>query len=309
MSAALIAVVIALLLGHRLPEPGSWRRFGWFDSWTASVNTRLGRPANADAGGILLLLLPVVGLAILQFVLASRMLGFPAFVLSVLVLFACWGPRDLDRDVEAVLDADDPDQQRRAAAPLFPVGPPSIASRDLVDAAFSEALRRWFGVLFWFLLLGPTGALLFRLSQILLAANPPPPISPLATLRLVMAWPVAQLMTLALALAASFDAVFVAWRDWHQQRGEGWLASDTGFLQAAGRASVVFELAAEAEPIADGSGGEECAPAGEVDASIGGDAEPICSVPALRDAMSLIWRVLIVWLTVIALLVLAGFVS
>jgi len=109
---------------------------------------------------------------------------------------------------------------------------------------------------------------------------------------------------LGLALAASFDAVFVAWRDWHQQRGEGWLASDTGFLQAAGRASVVFELAAEAEPSAD-----ECAAAVEVDASVGGDAEPICSVPALRDAMSLIWRVLIVWLTVIALLVLAGFVS
>lgn len=304
MSAALIAVVFALLLGHRLPEPGHWRRFAWFDGWRAAWDERLGGTAANSTGGVLLLLLPVFALAILQASLGERMFGLLSFLLSVVVLFACWGPRDLDRDVEAVLDADDADAQLRAAAPLFPSAAPSIASRDLVDAAFSEALRRWFGVLFWFLLLGPSGALLFRLTQLILAAHAPAPVSSLATLRLVLEWPVAQLMTLGLALAASFDAVFVAWRDWHVQRGEGWLASDVGFLLAAGRASVVFELAADsaADGIDEGEQSED-----DVIGSV--DAESTCSVPALRDAMSLIWRVLIVWLTIVALLVLAGYVG
>jgi AmpE protein len=137
-------------------------------------------------------------------------------------------------------------------------------------------------------------------------------VSSLATLRLVMEWPAAQLMTLGLALAASFDAVFAAWRDWHVQRGEGWFAADTGFLLAAGRASVNFELAAEAD--AETAARDLQIDDGEsvIDASEGGsnaDVESFCSSPALRDAMSLIWRVLIVWLTVMALLVLAGYVG
>jgi len=300
MSAALIAVVVALLLGHRLPEPGHWRRFAWFDGWRGWVDRKLGGPAANATGGVLLLLLPVFALTILQVLLDDRWLGLPGFVLGVAVLFACWGPRDLDRDVEAVLAATDGAAQAQAAAHLFPQGETSTASRDLVDAAFSEALRRWFGVLFWFLLLGPAGALLFRLTMLIVAAHPPAAVSSLATLRLVMAWPVAQLMTLALALAASFDAVFAAWREWHQQRGEGWFASDTGFLLAAGRASVVFELAEATESAETDA---------DADAVVISDSEPTCSVPALRDAMSLIWRILIVWLTVMALLVLAGYVG
>ncbi len=230
MSAALIAVVVALLLSHRLPEPGHSRRFDWFESWRVSSDQRMGGAAAGSTGGLLILLLPVFALAMLQSLLVDRLFGLPSFLLGVLVVFACWGPRDLDRDVEAVLAADDPDERLRAAAHLFPQTTPSAGSRELVDAAFAEALRRWFGVLFWFLLLGPSGALLFRLTQLIVAAHPPAQVSSLATLRLVMEWPVAQLMTLALALAASFDAVFVAWRDWHQQRGEGWFAADTGFL-------------------------------------------------------------------------------
>lgn len=301
MSAALIAVVVALLLSHRLPEPGQWRRFDWFAHWRAACDARFGSAAAGSTGGVLLLLLPVFALGVLQALLSGQMFGLPSLLLGVLFLFACWGPRDLDRDVEAVLDADDPDSRLAAAAPLFPHAAASIESPALVDAAFGEAMRRWFGVLFWFLLLGPAGALLYRLTQLMVLAHPPAQVSSLGTLRLVLDWPVAQLMTLALALVASFDAVLVAWRGWHQQRGEGWFASDVGFLFAAARASVVFELAAEA----DAQATESSDPSGEAPA----DAAPACSVPALRDAMSLVWRILIAWLTVLALLVLAGYVS
>lgn len=302
MSAALIAVVVALLLGHRLPEPGRWRRFDWFDGWRRGWDARLGAPAAGSTLGVLLLLLPVFALAVLQALLSGSLFGLPSFLLGVAVLFACWGPRDLDRDVEAVLAVEEPEARRVAARPLFPDGEPAIDGPALVDAAFSEALRRWFGVLLWFLLLGPSGALLYRLSRLIASAHPPAPVSSLATLRNVLDWPAAQLMTLALALAASFDSVLGAWRDWHIQRGEGWFVADNGFLFAAARASVVFELAAEARADA-----EDAADAEAVVEPV--DAVAVCSVPALRDAMSLIWRVLVVWLTGVALFVLGGFVG
>ena len=47
-------------------------------------------------------------------------------------------------------------------------------------------------------------------------------------------WPVAYLMTFGLALAANFDRVLGAWRDWHANGG---LRLDIGFLAAAARVS------------------------------------------------------------------------
>ena len=41
-----------------------------------------------------------------------------------------------------------------------------IEGPSLVEAVFRCALWRWFGVLFWFLLLGPAGALLYRLVSL-----------------------------------------------------------------------------------------------------------------------------------------------
>ena len=83
------------------------------------------------------------------------------------MLFYAWGPRDLDLDVDAIVNARDADARRAAAATLWPDGARRrIDGGALVEAVFRNALRRWFGVLFWFLLLGPVGALLYRLTAL-----------------------------------------------------------------------------------------------------------------------------------------------
>jgi AmpE protein len=38
-------------------------------------------------------------------------------------------------------------------------------------------------------------------------------------------------------------------------------------------------------------------------------AAPISGLPELRDAMSLVWRILLLWLALLALFVIAGWVS
>ena len=114
------------------------------------------------------------------------------------------------------------------------------------------------------------------------------------TLLAVLDWPVAQLMTLALALVGNFDAVVAAWKD----AGGAALRLDTGFLGAAARASVRGEIAQEAEEFAEAG----VAPGAALVFELG-------PLPELRDAMSLVWRTLLVWLAVIALFVIAGWVS
>ena len=297
MSLTLVAVVIALVLGHVAPAlVTSARQFTWFGHWLQWLGTQSGEGGFwRGRHGIVLALLPVLaGVALLQWLLHAPLLGFLGLLFGVVALDYAWGPRDLDVDVEAIIDAHDAPTRREAIARLWPQGEgASIDGSALVEAVFRNALQRWFGVLFWFLLLGPVGALLYRLSALACEGEfarslPAENLMGVRTLHSLLNWPVAQLMTLSMALVGNFDAVFNAWRT---AQGNT-LQLDVGFLGAAARASVKSELAEEAEEYA-----EE------------GMVQSMRELPELRDAMSLVWRILLLWLTVLALFVIAGWVS
>lgn len=301
MSAVLIAVILALVLGHAAPQLAAVRQFGWFRTWFEWLSARLaGNALHRGTAGILISLgLPLLGVGLLQASLDERWYGLPGFAFALIILFWCWGPRDLDLDVETVVDAPDAEQRRVAAAALHgPDRPATLDAPSLVESVFRGALERWFGVLLWFVLLGPVGALLYRLAQIgatrsYTAVLPEAHADAYRRLHVILDWPAAQLATLGLALAAHFDAVLDAWRHWHAERAQGWFVLDTGFLGAAARASVDCEVAEESD----------------TEYSDDAPPPPAPALPALKDAMSLAWRVLLLWLAVLAVIVLAGFVN
>ena len=103
-------------------------------------------------------------------------------------------------------------------------------------------------------------------------------------LQQIMDWPPAQLMTLSLAIATDFDSVFKAWKRYHDELGHGLFEGDNGFLLASAR-SVVMAGHATRDGYADQLEG------------------PMIN---LQLAMDLVWRMLGVWLTVLALLLLVG---
>lgn len=301
MATTLIATVVALVLGHLAPSlVNAMRHYGWFENWLRGFNARFGEGSFWHGRwGLLLAVLPPLLLVLLfQLALDEPMLGIPALLFAVLVLLYCWGPRDLDLDVDAIVQAPDAESRRQAAAALYPEGQPaSLEPARLVEAVFRNAMRRWFGLLFWFMVLGPVGALLYRLTVLAVdgAGARVLPAETLAGARVFLAileWPVAQLMTLAVALVGDFDAVLEAWRG----NGGASFDLDAPFLDAVARASVKSDLAEQAADYADDAEGAAQAPfQGEL--------------PELRDAMSLVWRSLLAWLAVVALFVIAGFVS
>ena len=304
MSITLIAVVIALVIGHTMPALVALRRYDWFIRWLEWLAAQLGENAGwRGAFGLAFAIVPpLLLIGLMQIALRGDLYGFPSFVFSLLILFYAWGPRDLDHDVEAVVVASDSDARRIAAARLFPDREgASLDGGSLVEAVFRCALWRWFGVLFWFLLLGPFGALLYRLVALCAQGEArkrlPEGASQAARSTLaVLDWPVAQLMTLSLALVGNFDSVFTAWKE----AGGAGYTGDTRFLAAAARASVRSELAEEALDEIDTEFGAE-----------GGVAisRAVPGLPELRDAMSLVWRILLLWLAVLALFVIAGWVA
>ena len=297
MSITLVAVVIALVLGHVAPAlVTSARQFTWFGHWLQWLGAQSGEGSFwRGRYGILLALLPVLAVvALLQWLLHAPLLGLLGLLFGIAALVYAWGPRDLDVDVEAIIDAHDTSTRREAIARLWPDAEEVSADGSaLVEAVFRNALQRWFGVLLWFLLLGPVGALLYRLSALASEGEfarslPGENLAGVRVLQAVLNWPVAQLMTLAMALVGNFDAVFNAWRGAHGNT----LQLDTGFLGAAARASVKSELAEEAEEYA-----EE------------GMVQSMRELPELRDAMSLVWRILLLWLAVLAVFVIGGWVG
>ncbi|UHQ24013.1 hypothetical protein LVB77_04680 [Lysobacter sp. 5GHs7-4] len=299
MSETLIAAVVALVLGHLAQSlAASVRHYGWYADWLRWLGTRFPEDSiwRGRWGIALALVPPLLAVGLFQLALDEPLYGLAGLVFGIAVLFYVWGPRDLDLDVDAIVAAPDPASRREAAARLWPHNAtPSLDGGSLVEAVFRNALRRWFGVLFWFLLLGPFGAALYRLTELAAEGEaaqelPGETAAGARTLLAILEWPVAQLLTLALALVGNFDTVLGAWRE----SGGASLSLENRFLGAVARASVKTELAEEAADYADEAGAAAYASS---------------ELPELRDAMSLVWRSLLVWLAVLALFVIAGFVS
>lgn len=304
MSVTLIAAVVALVLGHLAPSFASaMRQYGWFGDWLRWLGSRFDEDSfwYGRWGMVIALVPPLLAVGFFQVAMEGPLLGLADLLFGVLVLFYVWGPRDLDRDVDAVVDARDAKSRRDAVTRLTRNDQVPRDGGALVEAVFTEALRRWFGVLFWFLVLGPVGAVLYRLTA--LAADgefssrlPRLTGAGARTLLGILDWPVAQLLTLSLALVGNFDAVLGAWRE----RGGASFDLRFRYLHAAARASVRSELAEEAADYESMAGdGQAVAVA----------MPPPGELPELRDAMSLIWRCLLVWLAVLALFIIAGFVN
>ena len=292
MASLLLAMVIALAVSHTLPDLGRVRQFAWLAGWTRMLSGLFGaqRWWSGGFGASLVVGVPSLGLFGLAHALEGVAFGLASVALAVAALFYCWGPRDLALDVEAIAHAPDAERRRTAVLILAPSQAEStLSGTALIDAVFRAGLARWFGVLLWFVILGPAGALLYR-TTLLVARSasmadsaPSGMIAACERLARLLDWPAAHLMTLALAIAADFDAVASAWRDWHANRADA-AALDIGFLKAAARASVEADLEIDNEYVDDARG-------------------PIAE---LQEAMTLVWRILLVWGVVFALFVLAG---
>jgi AmpE protein len=290
MAVELVAALIVLLV--LLLWPGNvagLRQFGWYRAWLDVLDF-------AEGGGrvALAMVLPVIACALIAHFIQYWIYALAALVFAVLILFYTFGPRELESDFEAVLKEGDPVARVAAAANLrsLPDGAPrAFTAAELVEAAVTASLRRRFGVLFWFFLLGPAGALGSRLAWVTADSDPErvDPRTRHAARRFALAldWIPAHLMTLAMAMVSNFDAVIGAWRAWHAQPSRSMWELDPDFLGAVARSGVNADI----------------------EAGDGLTLDTHDPIAELADARSLMLRVLIVWLAVVALIVLAGWIA
>jgi AmpE protein len=289
MAVSLLTALIALGLLHVMPQLAHWRGDGGFRRWVAQLSDTSG-PARVAVTLAVPVVLCVLVLWLIGLLPITDLLRL---IFSLVVLLYCFGPHAFEADLEAILKAPDQPSREAAAQALSDDGEPvSWNAIALGEATAYAALRRRFGVVLWFFLLGPAGALLYRLAQTL-GRDPSLRLDPRARASAhafanVADWLPAQLMVFTLALVGHWDAVIGAWKQWHQQQSpHSWYVEGPGFLGAAARADVEVDIEA-----GDGYAEER--------------SDPVAELIRLRGALL---RALLAWLSVVAVIVLAGWMS
>ncbi|WP_428310992.1 regulatory signaling modulator protein AmpE [Hydrocarboniphaga sp.] len=213
----LIATICALLLERLLGQIDWWGRPLLLQTTVRGARGLLRWPELWTSPAIVpLLLLPPLGLTALieqQIENPFVSLGF-----SALVLLLCLGPRDLADDLHEMLRAHaagDVETTRRLARALQRGPRPDASHRSLVGAMFIQSHERLFGILLWFFVLGPIGAVAYRvasrLPRVLHADGNTLAADFADALHGLMAWIPARITALLFGMAGSLDDALRAW--------------------------------------------------------------------------------------------------
>jgi len=297
----LIAILLVLAIERFVGAVDHLRHFGWYQTWWRWLEHRLAGQAlwQGPTGAIVVVLPPLLLLG-----LASTLLHHFApvldFVLACVVLLYSLGPADLGHQVsrytEALQAGDDTAAEEARQGFHNPRWNDQGQLGSTICSLIGQTNIRLFAVLFWFAVLGPVGALLYRLASELhrqVADVHGGFADAVRDLYNLLNWPTTRLSALGFALAGHLvDAI------------EGWRRAEAKSLNV--NESVLIESGLGALQFRQQYGEED------------GQAETeISAAPPQRDdivewveaARGLENRTLIVWLSVLAIMTIAGVMS
>lgn len=282
-----LVVLIGVLADRLLPALADYRNEAWFQHLCHRLFDHL--PRNATWSGMMLaavaVLVPTAATWLILW-LVWEASAFLAYVLGLVIFIFMLGPRGLFTDLHAYIDAaqagDDAELDRIAGALLAPRPVPADArerTRAVIARLLVLAGRRLFGVIFWYVLLGPAGAVLFRAADILrhrADLETGGPMEAAQRLYGMLEWAPSRLLAGTYALAGSFDEAMAERRAYYADCQGRFFEINEDILACTGRGALAFEHEGAGE-------GED-----------------------LEAVSNLLFRALVIWLAVLALLSLLG---
>jgi membrane protein required for beta-lactamase induction len=295
----LIALFLGLGIERLVTNLLHLREPRWFDAyfdWGLKhlYKQRLLSSAAVAVVMILVLVLPVLAVSLL---FADRLFGVLYITFAVLILLLSLGPRDLVEEVDEFCEAKlrgDEENAHRVAKELVETSLPDDEierAEMLEEAIFVQANNRVFGVVFWFMILGPVGAWMFRVSDLMRRRavfecgrvaesgdDVPCYGEAVQAVHGVFSWVPARLLAVGYALSGHFESAVSDWRAYYLTCADKFFVVNDRVVACVGRGAM-----------------------GET----GPSDEPM-EVLATRGALQLVTRTLIIWLFFIAILTLFG---
>ena len=291
-----------------------------------SRNCDAGKPQHGWITWVLAVLAPSVAAMAVHWLLMVYV-GWPAAMAwSVVVLYVTLGFRQFSHhftDIRDALEAGDEAKARELLALWQRVDaselPRSEIVRHVIEYSVLAAHRHVFGVLAWFSILaafglGPAGAVLYRMAEFVgrywrhrnhAHMQPASEALQSAAARAWTAvdWLPARLTAIAFAVVGSFEEAIDCWRNY----AERFPNDNDGVVLAATSGAVNVRLGGEAlKPVFAESSGFQTAGLG-TEPPVGTASTPgrEAETAHLRSIVGLVWRSVVLWMVLLALLTLA----
>lgn len=305
---SLFSLIAALLLEHFRPLDGRNPVNLLFTRYAQYLERHFnaGENVHGVVAWLLAVLLPalLVGSAYIALYYLNPLL---AWAFGAAVLYAVLNLKQVGSRAErvaAALRSANLDEARRLlsqwqgrAADEF--GAVEIA-RVGIEQTLACAHKNLFGVIAWFAVLGPAGAVLYRLSQLLsqkwggLDEHEFGQFGKFsAQVFELMDWLPLRLTAISFAIVGDFEDAVYCWRS----QAANWLQPGIGIVLASGAGALGVKLG---EPLHAG-GSIEFRP----ELGLGDEAD----ADYLDSAVSLVWRTVVLWLVLLLLLTIAGWVG
>jgi adenosylcobinamide-phosphate synthase len=323
-----LAVLLALLIEQLKPLP----RENWVHRGLARWLHLCGR--NFDAGDphhAAIVWAVAVGVPALAagalYLLVGRWTLLGALALDVVLLYFTLGFRQFSHyytDIRDALDRGDEAEARQLLGQWLHLDaselPRTELLRHVIEHSLLAAHRHVFGVFFWFVVLsavglGPMGAVLYRMAEFASRwwsykhrrLEAPDQDRVLAFARRAFALidhVPARLTAAGFAIVGNFEEAVAAWR----RDATLWLHPNEGIILAAAAGAVGVQLGGAAAPGVTPDRSKRFAGGGDADiaASEGATAGLPATATHLQSVVRLVWRSVVLWMMLLALLTLAN---
>jgi AmpE protein len=216
---ALISIIIGLFLDRTFRQLHDLRDMTWFEFYAQAIQRFTGK-RMPPLQFILILALPVLLLLSIQILLYDFLLNIPAFLFGIVVFIYCLGPACLSTDIEAYIHArtlGDEDEALHYAGTITDSAAstsPDQQISDVTRAILYVANERIFATIFWFIILGPFGCMLYRLISELSKQIEYDELADFSEfIHAIMAWIPARMLAAGYALTGNFDGAYHAYKD------------------------------------------------------------------------------------------------
>lgn len=215
---SLVIILLALLIERIALFIHPIRDHYWFERYSQKL-ARLMRK-NGYLSLLLGVLPLILGVYLAHVFLARISFGWPSWIFDLFILVYCLGNTHLHiqtRECYEEIDAGNVERAKDLLREHFDFFEPTdVTASMLLKAFYRASLQRIFSILFWFVLLGPAGAILYRLLQKLSIYREddiiPNTYRFAERLTDLLDWVPARLLAFTFCLAGHFMDIFTKWR-------------------------------------------------------------------------------------------------
>lgn len=293
----LLILIVVMVLERFWNALDDMRADRAIENQVLSIRDRLSKALGTPLTlGLIWILFPLL-IAWFMSSLGSSLFGLLIYLLiSIAVLLLLLAPRQINQQATALHEACEHEDEAGAAlcraklAEGTSLNAETATPQQLAERIITLGFHEWFAVLFWFVVLGPAGAVFYRLTDWLAQPVSAESGKPnwLSKMLAVFDWPVVRVYAALLLLAGGFNRGLGAWINGGGEEAASLAEKNAALVGRVGHAALELERE------------DDC-----------GDGEACLADESrwYKNASALVLRALMIGLGLVALLTLSGWVE